>query len=79
MTEIQVSNSHRAYGGQVAVGRLFFLDLGGGRVLSANPDGSDLRTIIVEGRGKFPDGLAIDVAAGQIYWTNMGNPRVNDG
>ena len=23
-------------------GRLFFLDLSGGRVLSANPDGSDL-------------------------------------
>jgi hypothetical protein len=23
-------------------GRLFFLDLGAGRVLSANPDGSDL-------------------------------------
>src|SRR6516164_4337655 len=60
------------------VGRIFFLDLGGGRVMSANPDGSDLRTIIVEGR-KFPDGLAIDVAAGHIYWTNMGNFTANDG
>src|SRR5262245_6988256 len=60
-------------------GRIFFLDLGGGRVLSANPDGSDLRTIIEEGRDKLPDGLAIDVAAGHIYWTNMGNFRVNDG
>jgi hypothetical protein len=39
----------------VATGRIFFLDLGGGRVLSANPDGSDLKTIVVEGR-KFPDG-----------------------
>jgi len=37
-------------------GRLFFLDVGAGRVLSANPDGSDLKTIINEGR-KFPDGL----------------------
>jgi hypothetical protein len=46
-------------------GRIFFLDLGGGRVLSANPDGTDLRTIIEEGR-KLPDGLAIDVAAGHI-------------
>src|ERR1700733_2932907 len=27
-------------------GRLFFLDLSGGRMLSANPDGSDLKTII---------------------------------
>src|SRR5262249_8706463 len=59
-------------------GRIFFLDLGTGRVLSANPDGSDLKTIVVEGK-KFPDGLAIDVAAGHIYWTNMGSPKANDG
>ena len=59
-------------------GRLFFLNLSGGRVLSANPDGSDLKTIIDEGR-KLPDGLALDVAAGHIYWTNMGDPKRNDG
>src|ERR1700727_2004573 len=59
-------------------GRLFFLDIGGGRVLSANPDGSDLKIIINEGR-KFPDGLVVDAAAGHIYWTNMGNPKKNDG
>jgi DNA-binding beta-propeller fold protein YncE len=59
-------------------GRLFFLDNGGGRVLSANPDGSNLRTLINEGR-KFPDGLAVDAAAGHIYWTNMGNFKENDG
>ena len=29
--------------------RLFFLDLSGGRILSANPDGSDLKTVINEG------------------------------
>ena len=39
-------------------GRLFFLDLSAGRILSANPDGSDLKTIINEGR-KLPDGLAV--------------------
>ena len=59
-------------------GQLFFLDIGAGRVLSANPDGSDLKTIINEGR-KLPDGLVVDVAAGHIYWTNMGNPKRNDG
>jgi len=59
-------------------GRLFFLDLSAGRVLSANPDGSGLKTLINEGR-KFPDGLALDVEAGHIYWTNMGNPKSNDG
>jgi DNA-binding beta-propeller fold protein YncE len=59
-------------------GRLFFLDLSGGRVLSANPDGSDLKTIINEGR-KLPDGLVLDVATGHIYWTNMGDPKRNNG
>jgi hypothetical protein len=59
-------------------GRLFFLDVGGGRVLSVNPDGSDLRILVAEGR-KFPDGVVVDVAAGYIYWTNMGNPSSNDG
>jgi DNA-binding beta-propeller fold protein YncE len=60
-------------------GRLFFLDAGGGRIFSANHDGSDLKTIIKEGR-KFPDGLVVDIAPGHIYWTNMGNnPVVNDG
>ena len=61
-----------------AAGRLFFLDLGAGRVLSANPDGSDLKTIINEGR-RLPDGLVVDVAAGHIYWTNMGDLKANDG
>src|SRR5580693_234514 len=59
-------------------GRLFFLDLGAGRVLTANPDGSDLKTIVNEGR-RLPDGLVVDAAAGHIYWTNMGNPSANDG
>jgi len=58
-------------------GRLFFLDVGGGRVFSANPDGSDLKTIISEGR-KLPDGIVI-AGAEHIYWTNMGNPKKNDG
>src|SRR5882762_10402327 len=60
------------------VGRLYFLDLSAGRVLTSNPDGSDLKTIINEGR-KLPDGIVVDVAAGHIYWTNMGNPKANDG
>ena len=59
-------------------GRLFFLNLSAGRILSANPDGSELKTVLDEGR-KLPDGLALDVAAGHIYWTNMGDPERNDG
>jgi len=61
-----------------AAGRLFFLDLGAGRILSANPDGSGLKVVVAEGR-KLPDGLAIDAAAGHLYWTNMGNLKANDG
>jgi len=60
------------------LGRLFVLDLSDGRVLSVNPDGSNLKTIVSEGR-KLPDGIVVDIAAGHIYWTNMGNPSVNDG
>ncbi len=48
-------------------GRLFFLDLSAGRILSANPDGSDLKTIINEGR-KLPDGLVLDVAHRRMAW-----------
>src|SRR5258705_2275411 len=59
-------------------GRIFFLDVAGGRVMSANADGSNLKTIIAEGR-KLPDGLAVDSAAGHLYWTNMGNLKENDG
>jgi len=60
-------------------GRIFFLDLAGSRVLSANPDGSDLKTILVEKDKELPDGLAVDLAAGHLYWTHMGNPTANDG
>lgn len=61
-----------------APGRLFFLDLGAGRILSAKPDGSDLKTIVSEGR-KLPDGIVVDAEAGHIYWTNMGSLKGNDG
>jgi hypothetical protein len=58
-------------------GRLFVLDLSGGRVFALNPDGSDPKTLVTGCR--LPDGLAIDSAAGYIYWTNMGVPHGNDG
>jgi DNA-binding beta-propeller fold protein YncE len=61
-----------------AVARLFVLDLSGGRVMSCNPDGSDLKIIVSEGR-HLPDGIVVDPVAGHIYWTNMGVPSANDG
>jgi DNA-binding beta-propeller fold protein YncE len=59
------------------IGRLFFLEASGGRIHSANADGSD-RKVIVSGC-RVPDGIVVDVDAGHIYWTNMGVPNRNDG
>jgi hypothetical protein len=59
------------------VDRLFLLDLSGGRILSLNADGSDMKTIVTECR--HPDGIVVDVEAGHIYWTDMGVPNLNDG
>ena len=66
-----------ASGDKATVGRLFLLDLSDNRVVSLNPDGSDRKVIVTKCR--YPDGIAIDVAARHIYWTNMGNPTANDG
>lgn len=62
-------------------GRLFFLSLGGpggGRVLSVNDDGSDLK-VVLGGRNAGPDGIVVDPVAKKIYWTNMGKVSANDG
>src|SRR3954454_2985799 len=58
--------------------RLFFLSASSGEVFSANPDGSDLKVIVNEGK-RLPDGIVVDAAAGHLYWTNMGIPTANDG
>ncbi|CQD09625.1 Low-density lipoprotein receptor repeat class B [Mycobacterium lentiflavum] len=61
-----------------ANGKLFVLEASGdGRLFCINPDGSD-KTFIVTGC-PIPDGVAVDVQAGHIYWTNMGAPSANDG
>ena len=49
----------------------------GGRLFYANPDGSDKRVMVTE--CGIPDGVAIDVDNGHVYWTDMGRPPVNDG
>src|SRR5260370_4595369 len=59
-------------------GDLFLLDVSGSRIMSLNPDGSNLQAIVTKGL-RIPDGVAVDVDAGHIYWTNMGNPSANDG
>jgi len=78
MLSSKASKSESVKSTAKTVGRLYFLDLAAGRVLTSHPDGSNLKTIVNEGR-RLPDGIVVDVAGGHIYWTNMGNPKANDG
>ena len=64
--------------GQLSTGRVFFLDIRGGRVVSAALDGSDLR-VLASGRSGIPDGIAVDVEQRQVFWSIMGRPRDDDG
>ena len=59
-------------------GRIFYLDTRAGRVVSANPDGSDLK-ILLEGHKTGMDGIVVDSKGGHIFWTNMGKVKENDG
>jgi hypothetical protein len=61
----------------IRTGRLFLLELSGGRIHSMNPDGSDRKTIVSDCR--MPDGIVVDTDPGHIYWTNMGSVGAPDG
>jgi hypothetical protein len=77
MTLLQATPT-KAASGATRSGRLFLLDLSGGRVLSMDPDGSHPRIIAAD--CPHPDGIVVDVEAGHVYWTNMGAvPSRNDG
>jgi hypothetical protein len=58
--------------------RLYFLDIRGGRVVSAAPDGSDVK-VLISGRTGIPDGIVVDGQGGHIYWTVMGRAAADDG
>jgi len=78
MTEMRASKPTLVTSdGNVTRGRLFVLDISGGRILSMLPDGSD-RAAIVTGC-RHPDGIVVDAEARHIYWTDMGVPNLNDG
>src|SRR3954463_937289 len=77
MLESRAAKSRRPPGSETVLGRLFVLDASGNRIVSLNPDGSDRKVIVTECR--IPDGIAVDVEGGHIYWTNMGVPSQNDG
>jgi hypothetical protein len=63
--------------GPTRSGRLFLLELSGGRIHSMNSNGSDHKIIVTNCR--LPDGIVVDADVGHIYWTNMGIPSRNDG
>ncbi len=60
-----------------AIPRLFLLELNAGRIHAMNADGSGRATIVTGCH--LPDGIAVDIEAGHIYWTNMGIPNLDDG
>ena len=77
MVSARMHEPQRVSGKNATVGRLFLLDLSDDCVVSLNPDGTDRKVLVTE--CKYPDGIVVDVAAGHIYWTNMGDPVANDG
>ncbi|MBV8755358.1 MAG: 3-hydroxyacyl-CoA dehydrogenase [Hyphomicrobiales bacterium] len=76
MTVLEATKT-KASSGATRSGRLFVLELNAGLIHTMNPDGSEKKTIVSNCR--LPDGIAVDVAAGHIFWTNMGVPNLNDG
>jgi hypothetical protein len=62
---------------QQASQRLFFLNIRS-QVLSAEPDGSDVR-VLVDDLDTSPDGIAVDSRNGYVYWSNMGAAKEDDG
>jgi hypothetical protein len=78
VTEVTATKSKPTSGRKGAAGRLFVLELSHNRIQTMNPDGSDRKVIVTD--CQLPDGIAVDVTAGHIYWTNMGSsPSANDG
>jgi hypothetical protein len=74
---MQTSQFPRAPSQWATTGRLFVLELSGGRIFSIDTDGHDKQVLATGCR--MPDGIAIDVAHGHLYWTNMGEPEADDG
>jgi hypothetical protein len=78
MTDALVPQARPESSRSATLGRLFVLEASGGRIHSMSADGSGQK-VIVDGC-HLPDGIAVDAAAGHIYWTNMGtSPGKNDG
>jgi len=60
-----------------AIACLFVLNLSTGTVSRMDPDGFDHKTLAIG--APMPDGIAVDVEVGHVYWGNMGVPGLPDG
>ncbi len=60
-----------------AVRRIFYLDVSG-RVLAFDEDQPKALTLVASA-GQGPDGIAVDVDGGHVFWTTMGVPADDDG
>lgn len=58
----------------VELKKLYYGDVGTATISRANPDGSDVETLIT---GVAPWGLALDIAGGKIYWVSFSNQRLS--
>ena len=47
-----------------------------GSIQRANFDGSGLETVIPPTEGSDPNGLALDVSGGKVYWTDLGFHKI---
>ncbi len=74
----RIESRHVGQHSNGAAERVLFLDVSGGRMASVKTDGTELK-VLIEGLKRVPDGIVVDVEAGHVYWTNMGNPTRNDG
>ena len=77
-TDARSSSGSDAASGSLAKLNMFYLDVTGGRVLTASAQNPVAR-VLVASAGQGPDGVAVDVAGGHLYWTGMGVPADNDG
>jgi hypothetical protein len=56
---------------------VFYLDVGG-RVMATDVADPEARVVVADA-GQGPDGIAVDVERGHVYWTGMGVPANDDG
>jgi len=56
--------------------RVYWTDTSGRLLREANFDGSDERIFARIARGGFPEGVAIDASAGNVFWTDPGKRTV---